>query len=410
MNLSVVQNEAETTIRVVGRLDAYWSGLLERELAERVRGGADRLCLDLSGVPFLSSAGIRVIPGQHRQLSRIKGSLRVAPCSPEARNVLELAGLSALLTAPAPASSATTGVTVEARGVTFTLWKAGGTAGTCRVIGTGTELGSGKEAFVPHPVPCGQATLALGLGALGNNPRDCRERPGEFLGAGGAGICLPGDGTRTPDYLIGSGDKAADACLMSGLVATGKPTLFASFRMPERPVGLSQLAEAALELSGARVAALAFLANTEGLVGASLLKAPEEVQEHGFFTLPEARDRISFTPERVFRRALALGVGFVAEGGGDPGLMALLRPLDAEGRVPGHFHAAAFPFRPFPAGPLDLGDCVRRLLEESQILGVCHLLNDPRPVTGAGESAFSDGCLWIVPVEHGATGGATDKP
>ena len=64
----------------------------------------------------------------------------------------------------------------------------------------------------------------------------------------------------------------------------------------------------------------------------------------------------------------------------------------------GHFHAAAFRFRPLRKGIIDLGETVAKLFEPEQLLGVLHLLNDDRGVSGAGESEFVTGACWIGPL------------
>ena len=72
-----------------------------------------------------------------------------------------------------------------------------------------------------------------------------------------------------------------------------------------------------------------------------------------------------------------------------------VRPLGGDGNLAGHFHAAAFSFRPFKKGRLVLGDTVRTLFEDTGVQGVLHLLNDNRPVVGVGQSEFTRGACWI---------------
>jgi hypothetical protein len=74
---------------------------------------------------------------------------------------------------------------------------------------------------------------------------------------------------------------------------------------------------------------------------------------------------------------------------------AHVRPLGADGQLVGHFHAAAFSFRPFKKGRLPLAETVRRLFEDTGVQGVLHLLHDARPVVGVGQSEFSRGACWI---------------
>jgi hypothetical protein len=42
---------------------------------------------------------------------------------------------------------------------------------------------------------------------------------------------------------------------------------------------------------------------------------------------------------------------------------------------------------------------VQRLFEPGRVETVLHLLGDSRPIVGAGESTFTRGAFWFVPLE-----------
>src|SRR4029453_9874122 len=64
----------------------------------------------------------------------------------------------------------------------------------------------------------------------------------------------------------------------------------------------------------------------------------------------------------------------------------------------GHFHAAAFSYRPLPRGRVGLRETVASLFESAILQGVLHLLHDPRERIGAGESEFVRGVCWVAPI------------
>jgi hypothetical protein len=72
--------------------------------------------------------------------------------------------------------------------------------------------------------------------------------------------------------------------------------------------------------------------------------------------------------------------------------------LVRSGEFYGHFHAAAFPYRPLRKGKVDLVHTVQPLFESEQVLGLLHLLNDWRELSGAGESRFLRGACWCAPL------------
>ena len=72
--------------------------------------------------------------------------------------------------------------------------------------------------------------------------------------------------------------------------------------------------------------------------------------------------------------------------------------------IQGHFHAAVVPYRPLPGGAVELAATVSHLFVPGRIETILHLLGDSRPIVGAGESTFTRGAIWYVPL---AVGGGT---
>jgi hypothetical protein len=96
----------------------------------------------------------------------------------------------------------------------------------------------------------------------------------------------------------------------------------------------------------------------------------------------------------------------VATRGTHHALTPLVRPL-GKGQWPaGHFHAAAFSYRPLQKGTLDMKTTVSTLFEAETLQGVLHLLNDDREIIGAGQSEFVRGACWIGPITEVVERGA----
>src|SRR5262249_40423703 len=144
----------------------------------------------------------------------------------------------------------------------------------------------------------------------------------------------------------------------------------------------SALAEACLGLADADAAGIVMVAESAGLVGATLRRSPAlGGSMDAPFGFPEVREWLSFTAERAFPRSLARVAGVVRRdprsGMRDPGRAirdareemrdagsemrevgyvvrdALLRPMGNGAGLEGHFHAAAFTYGPLPRGPLE---------------------------------------------------------
>ncbi len=77
-----------------GELDLATAPELQVQLDRFLSAGAARtVTLDLSGLTFIDSAGIRAVVDARRQSGRNHSTLRLLKASPEIMNVLRLAGL-----------------------------------------------------------------------------------------------------------------------------------------------------------------------------------------------------------------------------------------------------------------------------------------------------------------------------
>jgi anti-anti-sigma factor len=75
-----------------GRLDSLTSNELEKRVASRLDAGERRLVLDLAGVEYISSAGLRVLLLAAKRLKEPPAALVLCGMGPSVRTVLELAG------------------------------------------------------------------------------------------------------------------------------------------------------------------------------------------------------------------------------------------------------------------------------------------------------------------------------
>jgi anti-anti-sigma factor len=371
-------------LHITGRLDSYWADPFARRLEEVIREGVHHLRLNLAAVEYMSSAGIRVLIKFHRQLSGIQGSFAISVPSEPVKTVLEMAGLATLLissAAPSPAVSAAPERTrqFEHENATFEIFDyVPGASLTCQTIGD-PDLLLGCRFREEHcqKVLFPETTFAVGLGAFGNGFIDCRNRFGEFLTVAGAAAYLP-----TPSTLLRfEAKKEAPAVTLTDLVST------------------------CLEVVDTDVGGIIIAAESVGLTGAALRRSPAlQADKTTPFTHPQIREWLSFTAERAYSR-LTLAVG-VATRGTSHALTPLVRPLGKEQWPAGHFHAAAFTYRPLQKGALDMKTTVSTLFEAETLQGVLHLLNDDREIIGAGQSEFVRGACWIGPiteiVERGA--------
>lgn len=108
MKISERQQGAVTIVQAQGRLDATTAADADRRLAALVAAGARQVVLDLAAVEYVSSAGLRVLLTIAKRLQQAQGKLVLASPTPQTRQILDMAGFSALIpvfATPAAASA-----------------------------------------------------------------------------------------------------------------------------------------------------------------------------------------------------------------------------------------------------------------------------------------------------------------
>ena len=96
MNIIKTKNEDQLTVAVEGRLDTLTAPELETELKAELDGITD-LTLDLSGLEYISSAGLRVLLVAQKTMNA-KGSMKVTGVNETVNEIFEVTGFTDILT------------------------------------------------------------------------------------------------------------------------------------------------------------------------------------------------------------------------------------------------------------------------------------------------------------------------
>ena len=95
MTLEIKKNAAETVIRIVGRLDTITAPNLDKIINEEL-GDTKNLVMDMKGLEYISSAGLRVLLGAQKKMQKI-GSVKVTGVCEAVMDVLEMTGFADIL-------------------------------------------------------------------------------------------------------------------------------------------------------------------------------------------------------------------------------------------------------------------------------------------------------------------------
>ena len=95
MTIEIKKNQEETIVKIVGRLDTITAPALDKTINEDI-GDKKNLVLDVKGMEYISSAGLRVLLTAQKKMQKI-GSMKVTGVCEEVMEVFEMTGFADIL-------------------------------------------------------------------------------------------------------------------------------------------------------------------------------------------------------------------------------------------------------------------------------------------------------------------------
>ena len=95
MTMEIKKNAAETVIEISGRLDTVTAPSLDKTINENI-GDTKNLVLDVKGMEYISSAGLRVLLSAQKKMQKI-GSMKVINVCEAVMDVFEMTGFADIL-------------------------------------------------------------------------------------------------------------------------------------------------------------------------------------------------------------------------------------------------------------------------------------------------------------------------
>lgn len=97
MELATESNGDVQVISVTGSLDALTAPELSDTLATELRANHTKLVINLAGLDYTSSAGLRVLLNNVKEARSKGGDLRLAAVQPNVKKVLDLSGFMSIM-------------------------------------------------------------------------------------------------------------------------------------------------------------------------------------------------------------------------------------------------------------------------------------------------------------------------
>ena len=95
MKIEIKKNANETIIEIIGRLDTITAPALDKTINEDLEN-TKNLVLDVKGLEYISSAGLRVLLSAQKKMQKI-GSMKVVNVCSEVMEVFEMTGFADIL-------------------------------------------------------------------------------------------------------------------------------------------------------------------------------------------------------------------------------------------------------------------------------------------------------------------------
>ena len=95
MTIEIKKNAEETILEIVGRLDTITAPMLDKTINEDIRD-ANNLVLDVKGMEYISSAGLRVLLAAQKKMQKI-GSMKLINVCEDVMQVFEMTGFADIL-------------------------------------------------------------------------------------------------------------------------------------------------------------------------------------------------------------------------------------------------------------------------------------------------------------------------
>jgi anti-anti-sigma factor len=422
MEISTRRAGSVLVVALQGELDAYWAGETERELWGQMDRGYHCLALDLSGLRYLSTGGLRALLRGHQRLSELHGKLALAAPQPYVRDVLTVSGLAQALTIydtlqealdalKADAAEAGDGwagaVAYTAAHGAYELLRCTEGRGVLEVAGEPADLlYSRATAERLTSPPLAELGYGLAIGAPAESAAAAVERLGEMLTLPGSVFWVPGDERQAADYLTADrGGARVAAYVLNGIWLQGRPQFYGRFIAAdgERGATLDDWARGLLDWAaqapagGARAVGVALRAELAEMWGVALKRAPvagrapangQEISHR-----ENIADWLHFPTEPAFANYTLLAAGVAAANTGRPlggrGWEAVFGGAEGGAAYRLHLHGAAF--RPVPelGGAAILEEEIGHVAGQGELTAVAHLL----PTTRVRSALFG---VWVL--------------
>ncbi|MHC1729043.1 MAG: STAS domain-containing protein [Syntrophobacteraceae bacterium] len=389
-------------VNATGRIDGLTSPQLHRSLSELILRGVRIIVVNVEGVNYISSAGLRVFLQVQKELKKVEGEIILYGAAHQVAQVFDTTGMSRhfcsvstleeIKSKAAALSDEGSMTSTQVGNIAFKCVQKHVETGTFTAIGSQEPLASSgyTEGDVVDVKP-GEIRFGAGLACLGDDYEEYKGLFGEAMLVEHSLFFYPAvkrsavDFMHFSDQLQGCGYK-----FLHGFGFNGPFKYLLSFEGAGSFVQLSELISGVFEIIDADNLGIVILAESKGLWAMNLKKAPivENKPENGkdIFHSENFAEWMEFPIDPSDFNHIILAAGIAARN--RESADARIRAALPEGRD-FHLHAGVFSKGPLSRNAEHFESELKRVSSELEIFKIQHIL---------GRSVFAGGTMGIVEI------------
>ncbi len=391
MNDPYSKQEIIERLTLTGRVDSITSREIETLFRDTVMSGKRLIVADMTGVNYVSSAGLRIFIAFQKELKKAGGEICLFNIAPAVYSIFEMSGLTNIFRFFSTED--------DIKGLTGQLQDGGGTrelstdrialrvlttnrpAGSFTVIGSEEKLScAGYDENDVRTVRASDMRFATGLAALGHAFEDYKGYFGETAVIDGNIFVYPALKRSAVDFIIHTeGQRETTYHFLYGSSFRGKFNHVASFEPKDSSFTLDELVDSAFLASSSHTMGITAIFESKGLFGMRLKKVPlrenRTAAETDIFSGESFSEWIDYSiePEDIYNLVVMTGIAVKDKGSpaADTGTI-----IPREGRY--HIHGVVFDKKPFNKMIDNFPNELKRVITRMEPQRVLHLLGRTR--------------------------------
>jgi anti-anti-sigma factor len=386
-----------------GRIDALSSAEIQALFNQLILEGLRILIVDMSGVHYVSSAGLRIFIGTQKELKKVEGEIILAGITQPVIDIFQVSGFTNLFRSVADKNevpsllardNAATGLlSSKTTDIAIDYLEKEAPAGSLFIIGKQDKMAAssyGENDVVA--VKSSAMRFGCGLAALGDSYDEYKMLFGESLVINNNFFFYPAVKHSSVDFMLSQqSDPSITYKFLHGFGFNGDYRYLTSFKSETGALELSSLIKSFFAISQANLMGITILAESKGLWGMNIKKPPiieqQPAKGENIFTSDCFPEWFDFPVEPMYINNLVAATGIAVR---NP---KLLPPPFRElfsGDNTFHLHGGIFDRAPIGSN-LEYFDAeMTRVFNELSVYKIQHLL---------GQSRFNCGMAGLVELE-----------